>query len=159
MEGNSVNHENDNEEEYVLLDLDSVSGQLDIPPDAPYVLSGLDTMNPMLTIGGLKLIGEYEETVGTCLIFTEKDAEPLVHEETGPSEENLFSGKCIIDPSEPQTKQVKERRKLNRSEPELGWDCTCQSSATWCVRSRDIWGLYFVVAVRPVTCVFWNINF
>lgn len=26
------------EEEYVLLDLDAVSGQVDIPPDAPYVL-------------------------------------------------------------------------------------------------------------------------
>lgn len=27
------------EEEFVLLDLDSVSGQLHIPPNAPYVLS------------------------------------------------------------------------------------------------------------------------
>ncbi|XP_062117492.1 uncharacterized protein LOC133831270 [Humulus lupulus] len=114
MEGNSVNHENDIEEEYVLLDLDSVSGQLDIPPNAPYVLSGLDTLNPVLTIGGLKLIGEYEETIGTCLIFAEKDAEPVVHEETGPSEENLFSGKCIIDPNEPPTKQVKPMTGLHK---------------------------------------------
>lgn len=35
------------------------------------------------------------------------DADPVVHEETGPSEANLFSGKCIIDPNQPPRKQVK----------------------------------------------------
>ncbi|XP_012084947.1 general transcription factor 3C polypeptide 6 isoform X3 [Jatropha curcas] len=65
-------HEEDQEEEYVVLDLDAISGQVDIPPDAPYVLSGLDTLNPTLIIDGkLKLIGEYEETIGTCLVFSE----------------------------------------------------------------------------------------
>lgn len=39
MEANSANQVNESEEEYVLLDLDSVYGQLDIPPNAPYVLS------------------------------------------------------------------------------------------------------------------------
>lgn len=39
MEENSVKPDHEDEEEYVLLDLDAVSGQLDIPPNAPYVLS------------------------------------------------------------------------------------------------------------------------
>ncbi|KAG0447355.1 hypothetical protein HPP92_028346 [Vanilla planifolia] len=61
------------DEEYVLLDLDSVCFQADIPPNAPYVLSGLDTMNPILTIGKtLRLVGEYQETVGTCYVFSER---------------------------------------------------------------------------------------
>ncbi|XP_073025433.1 uncharacterized protein [Primulina eburnea] len=60
------------EEEYVLLDLDSVSADIDIPQDASYVLSGLDTLNPILIIDNkIKLIGEYEETIGTCIIFDE----------------------------------------------------------------------------------------
>ncbi|GKV15914.1 hypothetical protein SLEP1_g26647 [Rubroshorea leprosula] len=64
-------HQGD-DEEYVLLDLDAVSEQVDIPPNAPYVLSGLDTLNPLLIIDDkIKLIGEYEETIGTCLIFSE----------------------------------------------------------------------------------------
>lgn len=36
--------------EYVLLDLEAVRGQIDIPPNAPYTLSDLDTMNPILII-------------------------------------------------------------------------------------------------------------
>ncbi|XP_042953592.1 uncharacterized protein LOC122290110 isoform X3 [Carya illinoinensis] len=56
MEVSSVQHHQGDEEEFVLLDLNSVSGQLDIPSNAPYVLS----------------IGEYEETIGTCLVFTEE---------------------------------------------------------------------------------------
>ena len=31
--------EEEGESEYVLLDLDAVSGQIDIPPNAPYTLS------------------------------------------------------------------------------------------------------------------------
>ena len=31
--------EEEGEPEYVLLDLDAVSGQIDIPPNAPYTLS------------------------------------------------------------------------------------------------------------------------
>lgn len=41
MEGDTVRseHQEEEEEEYVLLDLDSVYSQLQIPPNAPYVLS------------------------------------------------------------------------------------------------------------------------
>ncbi|KAG6634467.1 hypothetical protein I3843_12G119500 [Carya illinoinensis] len=98
MEVSSVQHHQGDEEEFVLLDLNSVSGQLDIPSNAPYVLS----------------IGEYEETIGTCLVFTEEDATPVVHEETGPSEANLFSGKCIIDPSRARSKDVKPVARLHK---------------------------------------------
>ncbi|KAJ9182876.1 hypothetical protein P3X46_006821 [Hevea brasiliensis] len=63
------------EEEYVLLDLDAVSGQVDIPPDAPYVS------------------------------FEFSEAPPVLHEETGPSEATLFSGKYIIDPNQAPSKQ------------------------------------------------------
>lgn len=50
-------NQGDDEEEYVLLNLDGVLGQVDIPPNAPYTLSGLDTLNPVLVIGDkVKLI-------------------------------------------------------------------------------------------------------
>ncbi|CAN6560910.1 unnamed protein product [Malus baccata var. baccata] len=102
------------EEEYVLLDLDSVSSHFEIPPNAPYSFSGLNTEHPVLTIGDkLKLIGEYQETIGTCLIFKE-DASPAVHEEMGPSEANLFAGKCIMDPNQSPSKQVKPVTSLQR---------------------------------------------
>ncbi|XP_030932204.1 general transcription factor 3C polypeptide 6 isoform X1 [Quercus lobata] len=115
MEVNSVQRHRQDEEEFVLLDLSSVSGELDIPANAPYVLSGLDTLNPVLIIDGkLKLIGEYEETIGTCLVFTEEDGNPVVHEEVGPSEANLFSGKCIIDPNQTPSKQVKPVTQLQK---------------------------------------------
>ncbi|KAJ8754625.1 hypothetical protein K2173_010716 [Erythroxylum novogranatense] len=107
MEAAASNHHED-EEEYILLDLDAVTAHIDIPPNAPYLLSGLDTLNPILIIDDkLKLIGEYEETIGTCLVFSEEEAVPVVHEERGPSEADLFSGACIIDPNRCQTKQVK----------------------------------------------------
>ncbi|CAM6087354.1 unnamed protein product [Calypogeia fissa] len=65
------------ENEYVLLDLEDVFHGAGLPANCPYTLSKLDTMNPILTLGdgGLKLIGEYEETVGQCLVFTEQDEE------------------------------------------------------------------------------------
>lgn len=34
-------------------------------------------------------------------------ASPVVHEETGPSEANLFAGKCIVDQNQSPSKQVK----------------------------------------------------
>ncbi|KAK9150086.1 hypothetical protein Syun_008395 [Stephania yunnanensis] len=112
------------EEEYVLLDLDDVRAEVNIPPNAPYVLSGLDTLNPTLVIGNnLKLIGEYEETVGTCYVFTEagsltdcilSDDAPVLHEETGPSEANLFKGKCIVDPNQTSAKQVRPIASLQK---------------------------------------------
>ncbi|XP_022753977.1 general transcription factor 3C polypeptide 6 isoform X2 [Durio zibethinus] len=107
--------EEQGESEYVLLDLDAVSGQIDIPPNAPYTLSGLDMMNPILIIDKkVKLIGEYEETIGTCFVFSEDETSPVVHEETGPSEANLFSGKCIIDPNRAPRKQVKPVARLHK---------------------------------------------
>ncbi|WJX68383.1 hypothetical protein P8452_52756 [Trifolium repens] len=69
MESNATPHED--EDEYVLLDLDGVYGLIDIPPNSNYVLT----------------VGEYEETIGTCITFSEQDT-PVVHEETGPSETN-----------------------------------------------------------------------
>ncbi|KAB2615859.1 hypothetical protein D8674_022447 [Pyrus ussuriensis x Pyrus communis] len=88
--------ESKEEEEYVLLDLDSVSSQFEIPPNAPYSFSGLNTEHPVLTIGDkLKLIGEYQETIGTCLIFKEE-------------------GKCIMDPNQSPSKQVKPVTSLQR---------------------------------------------
>ncbi|XAR68361.1 hypothetical protein NMG60_11003460 [Bertholletia excelsa] len=105
----------EDEEEYVLLDLDSVFGQAIIPPNAPYVLSGLDTSNPILTIDNkLKLIGKYEETIGTCFVFNEGEAAPVVHESTGPSEANLLSGKCIVDPKQAPSKEVKPIARLHK---------------------------------------------
>lgn len=116
MASTSWSHDRDkDDEEYVLFDLDDVSEQVDIPPNAPYVLSGLDTLNPILIIDNkLKLIGEYEETIGTCLVFSESDAAPVVYEETGPSETNLFSGKCILDPNQTAVKQVNPVANLHK---------------------------------------------
>ncbi|RYR43842.1 hypothetical protein Ahy_A08g040239 isoform A [Arachis hypogaea] len=74
MEANMTTpHDGGDEEEYVLLDLDGVSNIINIPPNAKYILTGLDTLNPVLIIDDkLKLIGEYEETIGTCIAFTEQ---------------------------------------------------------------------------------------
>ncbi|XP_034677607.1 uncharacterized protein LOC117908060 isoform X3 [Vitis riparia] len=101
MEENLVHNESveEEEEEYVLLNLDE----------------GLDTPNPILVIGdSLKVIGEYEETIGTCLVFSEGQATPVVHEETGPSEANLFSGTFIIDPNQAPAKEVKPIASLQK---------------------------------------------
>ncbi|OIV92416.1 hypothetical protein TanjilG_23016 [Lupinus angustifolius] len=117
MEAKITTPHNDKEyedEEYVLLDLNHVSSLLDIPPNAKYVLTGLNTLNPTLIIDEkFKLIGEYDETIGTCIAFTEQD-NPVVHEETGPSEVNLFSGTRIIDSNQPPTKQVKPLCQLHK---------------------------------------------
>ncbi|CAN6235713.1 unnamed protein product [Urochloa humidicola] len=60
------------DEEYVLLELDHCLYS-DISSGAPFILS----------------IGEYEETVGTCYLFSESEAEPKPPgDETIPSEEN-----------------------------------------------------------------------
>ncbi|KAK7244331.1 hypothetical protein RIF29_39151 [Crotalaria pallida] len=115
MEANVAPHDHEEQdEEYVLLDLNDVSRLLDIPPNAKYVLTGLDTLNPVMIIDDkFKLIGEYEETIGTCIAFTEQDT-PAVHEETGPSEANLFSGTRLIDSNQPPTKQVKPLCQLHK---------------------------------------------
>ncbi|XP_031384042.1 general transcription factor 3C polypeptide 6-like isoform X2 [Punica granatum] len=101
-----VEEEEEGQEEYVLLDLGSVS---DIPPNAPYVLSGLDTLSPVLMIGDrLKLIGHYEETIGTCIIFSENDVSPEGHMEMGPSKPNKVHRKEVT-PVASLTKTLKFR--------------------------------------------------
>ncbi|KAL2944245.1 General transcription factor 3C polypeptide 6 [Bienertia sinuspersici] len=115
MELHATNTDHNQQEEYVLLNLDAVCAQFDIPSGEPYILSGLDTANPVLIIGDkLKLIGEYEETIGTCLIFSENEEEPLVHEETGTSDANLFKGACIVDPYQGPLKQIKPVTALHK---------------------------------------------
>lgn len=42
------------------------------------------------------------------------DATPVVHVETGPSEANLFSGACIIDPNQALSKQVRPVAQLQK---------------------------------------------
>ncbi|XP_010905541.1 uncharacterized protein [Elaeis guineensis] len=114
MEGNlEENREVEGEEEYLLLDLDEICVHGDIPANAPYVLSGLDTLNPILVIGDrLKLIGEYQETIGTCFVFSESDA--VLHQERGSSETDLLKDKCIMDSNEASFKHVKPIAKLHK---------------------------------------------
>ncbi|RWV81112.1 hypothetical protein BHE74_00018457 [Ensete ventricosum] len=133
MEGSmaQINH-NEDEEEYVLLDLDDVCVRADIPANAPYVLSGLNTAKPVLVIGDLKLIGEYQETVGTCYIFAEGDFEckfsignltshgfvdgapTMTCSETKPSETNVFKDKQFLDSEQAPSKQVKPMASLHK---------------------------------------------
>ncbi|XP_047057620.1 general transcription factor 3C polypeptide 6-like [Lolium rigidum] len=77
------------EEEYVLLELDDCF-YYNVQPNSPYILSGLDTLTPTLIVGdGLKMIGEYKETVGTCYAFSESDAPPKsIHDGMAPPKEN-----------------------------------------------------------------------
>lgn len=42
------------------------------------------------------------------------EATPVVHEEIGPSEANLFSGKLIIDPTEAPSKEIKAVASLQK---------------------------------------------
>jgi len=87
------------EEEYVLLDFGSDFSQSTFPPNIPYTLSR----------------GEYEETIGSCLIFSESAEEySIAHEETGPSDANLFAGKCIVDPNQAPRKQIKNVCQLHK---------------------------------------------
>ncbi|XP_075512260.1 uncharacterized protein LOC142547727 [Primulina tabacum] len=102
-------------EKYLLLDLDSISADIDISQEAPYVLYGLDTLNPILIIDNkIKLIGEYEETIGTCIIFDESEVEPIAHEQTGPSETNLLSSRRLMDPKQTPSKQVNPLASLHK---------------------------------------------
>ncbi|KAL5216233.1 hypothetical protein ABZP36_007634 [Zizania latifolia] len=70
-------------------------------------VKGLDTLTPMLILGdGLKMIGEYQETVGTCYLFSETDAPPKpIHKEMTPSGEN--KGKQSSSSKEVPSKEVK----------------------------------------------------
>lgn len=48
------------------------------------------------------------------LNFALADGGPLVHEETGPSDQNLFKGMCIVDPNQTSAKQVKPITRLQK---------------------------------------------
>ncbi|KAI4330152.1 hypothetical protein MLD38_028455 [Melastoma candidum] len=102
MEASLTHQDDEFEAEYVLLDLNSVSGSLDIRPNAPYVLSGLDTLNPILVIDNkFKLVGHYVETIGTCIAFSEED-----NEEGSRANISLEGSSAVtVDPA--PTKQVK----------------------------------------------------
>ena len=52
---NSVQRDCQDEEEFVLLDLSSVSGELDIPANAPYVLSVCSKPAIHISLGLIKL--------------------------------------------------------------------------------------------------------
>ena len=52
---NSVQRDRQDEEEFVLLDLSSVSGELDIPANAPYVLSVCSKPAIHISLGLIKL--------------------------------------------------------------------------------------------------------
>ncbi|URD82967.1 hypothetical protein MUK42_02961 [Musa troglodytarum] len=76
---------------------------------------GLDTAKPVLVIGDLKLIGEYQDTVGTCYIFSEGDGAPTVTcSETKPSETNVFKDKQFLDSKQAPSKQVKPIASLHK---------------------------------------------
>ncbi|XXG49754.1 hypothetical protein AAC387_Pa02g3837 [Persea americana] len=103
----------EDDEEYVLLDLNGVCSHVDIPANAPYDLSGLDTQNPILVIDNkLKLIGEYQETIGTCFVFSESDGAPVLHEEMRPSEANIE--KPTVDANQASPRQVKPIAHLHK---------------------------------------------
>ncbi|KAE8810679.1 hypothetical protein D1007_12609 [Hordeum vulgare] len=84
-----IAEEEEEEEEYVLLELDDVHYSC-IQPNAPYILSGLDTLTPTLVVGdSLKMVSTPSKTVGTCYLYSENDAPPKpVHEEPTPPREN-----------------------------------------------------------------------
>ncbi|XP_074561422.1 uncharacterized protein LOC141817682 isoform X1 [Curcuma longa] len=106
----------EDEEEYILLDLDDVCVDADIPANTPFVLSGLDTMNPVLAIGDhLKLIGEYQETMGTCYIFTESGETPSTTcADTTTSEANSSEDKKTTDAKQNLAHQVKPIASLQK---------------------------------------------
>ncbi|XP_047982731.1 uncharacterized protein LOC125223571 [Salvia hispanica] len=107
----------EDEEEYVLLDLDGVAPHIRIPENAAYVLTGLDTLNPILVIdNNIKLIGEYTETIGTGLIFGESDAGR--EQEAGPSEAKKTQAKQV-NPTGQLTKVLKFKLCLEPTSKDL----------------------------------------
>lgn len=70
-------------------------------------MQGLDTLNPILTIGNrLKLIGKYEETIGTCLIFSENEKPSSVCEGSESVEANLSRGTLEADHNQNPSKLI-----------------------------------------------------
>ncbi|XP_051218376.1 uncharacterized protein [Lolium perenne] len=107
--GKQIGEEQEEEEEYVLLELDDYLYS-DIQPNAPYILSGLDTLTPTLIVGdGLKMVGEYEETVGTCYLFSERDAPPKpVRDGTAPLKEKKDKQASNSKEAPAPSKEVKQ---------------------------------------------------
>ncbi|XP_078442355.1 uncharacterized protein LOC144712051 isoform X3 [Wolffia australiana] len=107
-EGNDDDEEDEQEEEeeYVFLDLDDIYEDVGLPDNVSYVLADLDTLNPRLIIGDLELIGKYEESIGTCYIFSETEVSSA-QPETGPSETNLIKDKSILGPNQFPSRQAK----------------------------------------------------
>ncbi|KAK8946256.1 hypothetical protein KSP40_PGU009529 [Platanthera guangdongensis] len=70
---------------------------------------GLDTLNPVLCIGDrLKLIGEYQETIGTCFLFSEEDTEMVVSTEPESSGVDfLASQQYVSGPNEAPAMQIR----------------------------------------------------
>ncbi|KAH7314922.1 hypothetical protein KP509_21G027400 [Ceratopteris richardii] len=63
--------DNKEEKEYVLMEFED--GWL---PNSTtrFTVTGLDTMNPSLVFeDGTKMVGRYEETIGTCILFAENE--------------------------------------------------------------------------------------
>ncbi|CAO2833712.1 unnamed protein product [Amaranthus hypochondriacus] len=59
-------------------------------------------------------IGEYIETVGTCLIFSENEKSPSIHKETGSTQANLSKKDHIVDQNEDQSKHIKPLTSLHK---------------------------------------------
>uniref|UniRef100_A0A7S0R9S3 Transcription factor TFIIIC triple barrel domain-containing protein n=1 Tax=Pyramimonas obovata TaxID=1411642 RepID=A0A7S0R9S3_9CHLO len=78
------------EVEYVLLDLGTELEEHDLDNYQTVKLMRLDTESPVLQFDGkVTLVGSYEETIGTCVVFEERNAEgetaaapPTTHRET-----------------------------------------------------------------------------
>ncbi|KAF3782431.1 hypothetical protein EJ110_NYTH34357 [Nymphaea thermarum] len=85
------------EEEYVLIDLDDVCGQVDISSNSSYTLSGLDTTTPTLTIGDKVM----EEA-------------PSINKESHSADAELFAGKCAAVPNKKPFKQINTICKLHK---------------------------------------------
>jgi hypothetical protein len=81
--------EEEEETEYVVLDLDEVFNGAAVPANCPYTLT-------------VRLIGEYEETMGSVLIFSESE-DTATHEH---NDERDFP--TPIDP-DTRVKEVKKR--------------------------------------------------
>ena len=58
------------------------------------------------------------------------EANPLVQEETGPSEANLFAGRYVIDPNQAPTKEVEPVAQLQSSNDPYSLDCYNESQTT-----------------------------
>eukprot|EP00850_Spirogloea_muscicola_P001720 SM000006S19485 [mRNA] locus=s6:1080577:1081787:+ [translate_table: standard] len=57
------------EEEFVILELDDRAAQC-APLAGQYLLAGLDTDAPVLTLGdGTQLVGRHEYALGSCMLF------------------------------------------------------------------------------------------